>query len=53
MGVDVDAKKYKDQKALGGRQKLRAGVFAVMALGRMQKMVKCWKQARMIGEARN
>lgn len=53
MGVDVDARRYADGKILSGRQKFRAGVFAVMAVGRMERMVGCWKRARrVVGESR-
>lgn len=48
MGVEADRKKY--QKQLAPVQKLRAGVFAVIAAIRMSNMEEQWRGAKQIGE---
>ena len=48
MGVDIERKKY--EKKLSPVQKLRAGVFCVIAAKRMSKMEEQWRDARKIGD---
>ena len=44
MGVEVDRRKY--EKALRPVQKLRAGVFTVIATIRLRKMEEQWRGVR-------
>ncbi|EXJ88888.1 hypothetical protein A1O3_01952 [Capronia epimyces CBS 606.96] len=48
MGVSLDSRKY--EAKLKPVQKLRAGVFVVMAAIRMSNMEEQWRDARLVGE---
>ncbi|KAL8243866.1 hypothetical protein R6Q59_010124 [Mikania micrantha] len=50
MGVDMTHQKSKFVKPLTPKQKLRAGVFVVVAALRMNRMEEQWRENRLLGE---